>query len=510
MSRLCLLIAGLLPSLLSLAAPASAQRSPVLVQTEDVRICPAAATETLPDFTAPDCETTDLWSLDPQGRHIWVELGLDLAPADLAGPGPYGLQVVAKASSLAWINGTAIGANGHPASTAGDEVPGRMDAVFFVPRDAVHEGINSVVLRMSSQHGAVRLAGPVHFIAFGPYHDPARRMISAYWPSLITFGAFVMGALFFGGMAWRGEDSEGSGLLSALSLFAAMQLLAEVSRSLHPYLYPVHELRLIAILVCAYGFGLCLNAYLLLRLADLERRGRLAVLAVIALAMATAIAGAPGFDGKTGYTLLFAALSGLVTSGYGAWRGKPGGWVYLAVLGGYAALLLAYPQLFLDNFFYFAAAAVLAWLVYRQALTLAQERRRRRQESMRAQRLETALAQARQKTDPARLQLVSSGRVDYVATDHIVQLQGAGDYVEVHFDDGRTALYNGSLAGLEAELPETFLRVHRSHIVNTGYVGALEREASGVGRLLLSNGTCVPVSRRIMPKVRSALAVTAD
>ena len=68
------------------------------------------------------------------------------------------------------------------------------------------------------------------------------------------------------------------------------------------------------------------------------------------------------------------------------------------------------------------------------------------------------------------------------------------------------AIVNGTLAGLEEDLPETFLRVHRSHIVNTAFVSALEREPSGIGRLTLTNATDVPVSRRIMPKVRTALA----
>jgi DNA-binding LytR/AlgR family response regulator len=80
----------------------------------------------------------------------------------------------------------------------------------------------------------------------------------------------------------------------------------------------------------------------------------------------------------------------------------------------------------------------------------------------------------------------------------------------VHFESGQTALYTGSLSGLEASLPPTFLRVHRSHIVNTSYVSALERDASGVGRLILSNGMDVPISRRILPKVRSALAEAAE
>ena len=73
----------------------------------------------------------------------------------------------------------------------------------------------------------------------------------------------------------------------------------------------------------------------------------------------------------------------------------------------------------------------------------------------------------------------------------------------------KVAPREAALAGLEAELPETFLRVHRSHIVNTAFVSALERDTGGVGRLTLSQGQEVPVSRRIMPKVRTALAAPA-
>ena len=78
--------------------------------------------------------------------------------------------------------------------------------------------------------------------------------------------------------------------------------------------------------------------------------------------------------------------------------------------------------------------------------------------------------------------------------------------MEVCFEDGRTVLYNGPLAALEESLPETFIRVHRSHIVNADFVQSLERDPGGAGRLYLAGGAAIPVSRRIMPAVRSALA----
>ena len=508
MKTICALLAAI-TAWLTMCVPAQGQPG-VHVGTTNVQVCPVEDPDRLPDFSGPDCQTMPLWSVDPQGRHLWVQAQLVLRSENLNGPGPFGLQVLAKASSEVWINGAYLGANGRPAGTRNAEIPGRMDNVIYVPRALVEEGENTVVLRLSAQHGFIRLTAPIHRIAFGPYRDPGQRMILAYWPSLITFGAFAIGCLFFGVTALRGEDREGSAILSAASLFAAIQLLAEVSRSLYPYPYPVHEIRLVTILACAFGFGLCLNAYLLLRLSGLVARARMLRLAGLAAIMALIVVVVPGFDGKTGFALLAAVAAGIIGSIIWSIGKRPGAPAYLALFCAFAALMIAFPTDFIDTYFYLAAGGMLIFLFYHQALTLVGERQRRQAEERRARQLETALAEARQRTAPAQLQLVSAGRVDYVPTDRIVQLKGAGDYVEVHYDDGRTALYNGSLAGLEAELPETFLRVHRSHIVNTAFVNALERDTSGIGRLLLTQGSEVPVSRRIMPKVRSALASPAD
>ena len=508
MKTICALLAAI-TAWLTMCVPAQGQPG-VHVGTTNVQVCPVEDPDRLPDFSGPDCQTMPLWSVDPQGRHLWVQAQLVLRSENLNGPGPFGLQVLAKASSEVWINGAYLGANGRPAGTRNAEIPGRMDNVIYVPRALVEEGENTVVLRLSAQHGFIRLTAPIHRIAFGPYRDPGQRMILAYWPSLITFGAFAIGCLFFGVTALRGEDREGSAILSAASLFAAIQLLAEVSRSLYPYPYPVHEIRLVTILACAFGFGLCLNAYLLLRLSGLVARARMLRLAGLAAIMALIVVVVPGFDGKTGFALLAAVAAGIIGSIIWSIGKRPGAPAYLALFCAFAALMIAFPTDFIDTYFYLAAGGMLIFLFYHQALTLVGERQRRQAEERRARQLETALAEARQRTAPAQLQLVSAGRVDYVPTDRIVQLKGAGDYVEVHYDDGRTALYNGSLAGLEAELPETFLRVHRSHIVNTAFVNALERDTSGIGRLLLTQGSEVPVNRRIMPKVRSALASPAD
>ena len=83
--------------------------------------------------------------------------------------------------------------------------------------------------------------------------------------------------------------------------------------------------------------------------------------------------------------------------------------------------------------------------------------------------------------------------------------QGAGGYSEIHLLGGRTILHSVSLNELEELLPAIFLRVHRSHLINVMFVESLTRDSSGTGSLILKDDVSVPVSRRIMPKVREAL-----
>mgnify|MGYP003671511404 FL=1 len=503
----------LLLTLLSLALPfgSAIAQGFVTPNSAPLRVCPASGTPgPMPDFTAADCTHVALSELDPQGRQIWVRAELDWDGSQWPQDRPIGLFISGKASSTAWLNGHELGSNGRPGPDRAGERPGRMDAVLYVPRERLLPGRNELVLLMSSQHGFLHLGWPVHWIGLERYQPPTSLIGAAYAPSLITLGVLVLGFVFFAAMAIRGGDREGSALISAMSLIAVAQLLIETSRGLYAYPYPMHDLRLVLIVACTTAFGLTLIAYLLHRFSGLSLRARLLRLLGLGILLLPTLLLYSAYDAKTLYTFVTVILAGLAWCGIWVWQRKPGARAHLAVLAGLAALALLFPELFIDRYFYQAIAGLLLFLFAQHAIALVNERRTRRLEATRADRLEIALSRAQQKDHPVQIELVSAGRTDYIASDRIAQLKAAGDYVEVHFENGQTSLYTGSLSGLEASLPPTFLRVHRSHIVNTGYVSALERDASGVGRLILSNGMDVPISRRILPKVRSALAEAAE
>jgi DNA-binding LytR/AlgR family response regulator len=457
-----------------------------------LEICP-------PDGGA--CAPTNLEDVDPQGREIRLEALVDI-PEALVDERPLGLFIAAKASSEIFFNGVRLGANGAPGASKTLETPGRMDAVFPIPDGVARAGANKVSVRMSSHHGLMRLQRPVHWIAVGPYADPIAARLQAMWPAFAAFGVIIAGGLYFAAAALGDAYRRDSILLALLAFFASCQLLAEMSRSLFAYPYPAHDLRLIAIVATSAGFGLTLAALTASRFARKRPRATFAGAAALT---ALPIFLAAGFDAKAGYSILAAALASALIAGAAAMKSDRQGLIFSTALLLFAVSIIVFRGAFLDAVFFFEVAALMLVLFATQAVTLDRERRERALERSRAHELEAALARAKGAAENPVIRVNGAGALHVVRASDLAFCSGAGDYVELHLSDGRKVLHNGALATLESELPPTFLRVHRSYIVNTEFVKSLKRESSGVGALVLSTGAEIPVSRRTMPKVREAL-----
>lgn len=415
---------------------------------------------------------------------------------------PLGLYFSGKASSKIYLNGAPLGANGVPGDDKTSETPGMMDSVLYVPRNRLRLGENSVVILMSGHHSRINLSHPLHGLLIGKYVNPSLMIMQGYWPSLITFGAFVLGVLYFGVSSIRSRQNDRPVILFLISLFAACQLLAEVARGVFPYAYPVHDIRLMLILIFSMGFGLCLAGHVIAKFATRFQILLFLGAAIITIA-STFLTG--GFDGKSLLAVLTPTVLSASAAIFWAYQKKPRAWWYAGALSTFAAFIALFPYSFLDTGFFYAVVGLLSFLFVQQAMKLAEERNLRQSEQERAGRLELALEQARQKEEVGRIKIKSAGKIEVVQTNQIAHCKGAGDYVEISLVDGAQLLHSASLNELETNLPPTFIRVHRSYLVNTSLVQSLEREASGVGSLILSNGDEIPVSRRIMPKVRSAL-----
>jgi DNA-binding LytR/AlgR family response regulator len=471
------------------------------IPVKDVSVCPAGVNLPPVRFDTPGCERMSVAALDPQGRDIWVRTQLNL-PKTTLGQGPLGLYVSAKAASEAYVNGVRIGANGTPGVSKAMEKPGRMDAVFYIPEGLLREGDNTIVLRLSSFHNLVRLSQPVHWIAIAPYAEPLDLLLRAYWPSLVTFGVLLAGAFFFASSAVSAVNRRDPLLLALLSLLAACQLFAEVYRGLVSYPYPAQDGRLIVIVGFATAFAVTLAALIAFRFAASRP---VAVFAAIAALSLMPLIVMPGFDGKAAFSLLTAAIASALVCAYAALKGDRSGLVAGITLAVFAGSVLVFQERFLDTFFFYEVAAVILVLFTVRALMFERERREYEKMQMHARDLERALARTTEAKEPAVIRINGAGSVTIVKATDITLCKGADDYVELHLIDGRTILHSGALNDLETGLPASFLRVHRSYIVNAAFIEKLTRESSGIGVLTLSNGAEAPVSRRIMPKVRHAL-----
>ena len=105
------------------------------------------------------------------------------------------------------------------------------------------------------------------------------------------------------------------------------------------------------------------------------------------------------------------------------------------------------------------------------------------------------LQQSKQKENP---QVVNENdclflKVDYryvrVQLKDIVYIEGMNEYLKVHLVSGDPLLVHTSFKQINGHLPEYFLQVHRSYVINVNYVSEVERSV-----VLLENGKHISIS----------------
>lgn len=97
---------------------------------------------------------------------------------------------------------------------------------------------------------------------------------------------------------------------------------------------------------------------------------------------------------------------------------------------------------------------------------------------------------------PPRLEIRDGARRYWLATNDILWVEAAGNYVELHLA-GRSLLRRQTLAALENELADrNFVRIHRSRLVNTRHVAATQTNDSGDFTVTLSDGRQIAGGRR--------------
>jgi CheY-like chemotaxis protein len=95
-------------------------------------------------------------------------------------------------------------------------------------------------------------------------------------------------------------------------------------------------------------------------------------------------------------------------------------------------------------------------------------------------------------------------------SEHVVYFSGANNYCWAHFRNGEKTLLAKPISYLESQLT-SFVRVHKTVLLNPAYVSQLFPPATKkmAGRITLTGGIDVPVSRRRWAEVIERLQPTA-
>ena len=470
---------------------------------DEVFVCEVSDLRALPpDPLSAQCERRNETEINLHRRTVWIIGDVTPSPALLSDSQPIGLFLAAKAASRVYLNGKLLAENGEPAFDRETEQPGSLDFVFHVPASNLRAGPNRVAVLMSGHHshnGATRSLLTLGFFTFqdAPYHERGSAILA-----VLMLGVFLVAAVYASVMARLGINRPETLALAGTSVFASIQVVAETLRSFWLYPYDVHDLRLLVIILCGLGVGLTLVGHTVYRFRHDRPRAILTGTFFITLLGVLSVS---GFDAKAAIAILLPSLVAALVALIGPGPIDRRRLIYIAVFLIFAGTNILDPGFFLDTAYFAILAAIICILSAFQAVAFVNAIRENERGDHVRRRLEHLLAK---KADlpPAPLVVRHSGRMERFPIDDIAALVAAGDYVDLQLVSGRSVLIKTSLAALQKELPDNFLKVHRSYIVNADKIISLTHRPHGTGELSLSTNAKIPVSRRILPKLRKSLS----
>jgi len=104
-----------------------------------------------------------------------------------------------------------------------------------------------------------------------------------------------------------------------------------------------------------------------------------------------------------------------------------------------------------------------------------------------------------------RLAVRNNGHVLFLAPEEIEWIEAAGNYVRLNAG-GESHLLRETMSGVESKLPrDSFLRIHRSAIVNLEAVRELEPSPHGDFVVVLKSGKRLPLSRGCRDRLEEML-----
>jgi len=83
-------------------------------------------------------------------------------------------------------------------------------------------------------------------------------------------------------------------------------------------------------------------------------------------------------------------------------------------------------------------------------------------------------------------------------------------YTELHLSDGRVVIHDKSIKQLIPLLPANYFRIHKSYLVDTGKIETIQTLGGGKNNVILKSGETLPVSRKIIGRLKASLDLQKD
>lgn len=453
------------------------------------------------DFTADNCNESSLQNYSMSDRSVWLSLTLPIADNLLNSQHPVGLFISGRMSTRVYINGVRIGEKGVPGLEADKEVAGELDWVGYVPRTVLNATSNQITMHISSFQNHWPRIYPISNIYFDTYRASTNDYLLHYLPTLIPLGAMLLSLIYLLRRMLLEPKAPNLAYLLILTLAATLQLAIEVFRGFYAYSYPFHDTRLAIIWFFAFIFGQALLAQSLNQFTQMKKRIPIAVCLGLILIVKLIVLDP---DLQTTYSIQIPATLAACFIAFEQYHSKGNQYVPSIVLFAFSLLIMIAPYNFLDTYLYYCIAALLAYLFTYEAQSKVKQQNELALEKQRAEKLQLALEMKTQETTAQTITLKDSGKIIMIGVENILFCQGAGDYVDVVLPE-ETILHSGSLSHIITELPSYFIKVHRSYLVNAKHIAHMRRLPSGTGEIELVSGHVIPVSRRLMPKLKETL-----
>ena len=102
------------------------------------------------------------------------------------------------------------------------------------------------------------------------------------------------------------------------------------------------------------------------------------------------------------------------------------------------------------------------------------------------------------------------GRIDLISVDDLLYVEGADKYTELVLANGQRNFHDKALGLMEATLPHSFVRIHKSYLVRFTMVSRLLVLKGSRYFAELKNGQRLPVGRSRYENIKSRLLWPAN